>query len=46
MTPEILLLNTFFAYFFTMRDHLYLLLGFALLVFLFAGFLHWFFEKD
>lgn len=46
MTPEIFLLNTFFAFFFALGDYLYPLLSFALLVLLFAGFLHWFFEKD
>jgi hypothetical protein len=46
MTATTTIANAFFAYFFILGDHLYALLGFSLLVLLFAGFVHWFFEKD
>jgi len=46
MTATTTLANTFFAFFFSVSDHLHILLGFFIVVLLFAGFLKWFFEKD
>lgn len=46
MTTEILLLNSFFAYFFALGDYLRVLFGYTILVLIFIGFLKWFFAKD
>ena len=46
MTPETLLLNVFFGYFFSFGDYLPLLFGGSLLVLLFAGVLKIFLVKD